>query len=139
MEYLIGAVLALSVSMSATRIGFDRQRVFYPTLVIVIASYYALFAVVGDSALALELAAMLGFVAVTILAFKTTLWWIVVALVAHGLFDVVHALLINDPGVPRWWPGFCLTYDVVAGAYLAGLLISRRVTSTPEAGKSVRG
>ena len=105
MEYLIGAVLALSVSMSATRIGFDRQRVFYPTLVIVIASYYALFAVVGDSALALELAAMLGFVAVTILAFKTTLWWIVVALVAHGLFDVVHALLINDPGVPRWWQG----------------------------------
>lgn len=139
MEYLIGAALALTVAMSATLIGFDRQRVFYPTLMIVIASYYALFAVVGESGLALELATMLGFVAVTILAFKTTLWWIVVAFIAHGLFDIVHPLLINDPGVPRWWPGFCLTYDVVAGAYLAGLLISGRVTSTPEAGVSVRG
>jgi hypothetical protein len=30
-------------------IGFDRDRVFYPTLLIVIATYYALFAIIGCS------------------------------------------------------------------------------------------
>ena len=45
MEYLIGLILALAVAGFAAVLGFDRERVFYPTLLIVIASYYALFAV----------------------------------------------------------------------------------------------
>ena len=42
MEYLIGAGLAVVVCAFATLVGFDRDRVFYPTLVIVIATYYVL-------------------------------------------------------------------------------------------------
>ena len=49
MAILIGAILALSVGLSATFLGLDRDRAFYPTVMIVIASYYALFAVVGGS------------------------------------------------------------------------------------------
>jgi hypothetical protein len=49
MEYLIGLILALTVVGLAAVVGFDRERVFYPTLLIVIASYYALFAVMGAS------------------------------------------------------------------------------------------
>jgi len=37
MEYLIGLVLSLAVAGSATLIGFDRERAFYSTVVIVIA------------------------------------------------------------------------------------------------------
>ena len=44
MEYLIGAVLAAVVFAFARLVGFDRDRVFYPTLLIVIATYYILFA-----------------------------------------------------------------------------------------------
>ena len=34
---------------------------------------------------------------------------------------------IANPGVPTWWPGFCLAYDVIAAGYLSWLLKSGRV------------
>ena len=39
MDYLIGVGLALSVSLLARIAGLDRDRAFYPTVMIVIASY----------------------------------------------------------------------------------------------------
>jgi hypothetical protein len=51
--YLVGAMLALAVGGSSTAVGLDRDRAFYPTILIVIASYYALFAVMGESTHAL--------------------------------------------------------------------------------------
>jgi hypothetical protein len=33
-----------------------------------------------------------------------------------------HGHLVNNPGVPTWWPAFCLTYDITAAAFLAWLL-----------------
>ncbi len=45
MALLVGALLAFAVGLLATAIGLDRDRAFYPTVTIVIASYYALFAV----------------------------------------------------------------------------------------------
>ena len=53
MEYIAGVVLALGTCLLATIVGLDRDRAFYPTLMIVIASYYGLFAVIGGSAQAL--------------------------------------------------------------------------------------
>jgi hypothetical protein len=34
-------------------------------------------------------------------------------------------LFIQNPGVPVWWPGFCLSFDVLAGGFLAMLLMRR--------------
>ena len=131
MEYLIGAGLALTISAFATCVGFDRDRAFYPTVLIVIASYYGLFAVMGGSnkALATELVAIAVFSLVSILGFKRNLWIVAGALFAHGIFDIFHGHLISNPGVPAWWPMFCLTYDITAGAYLAWLLSRSRVTA----------
>lgn len=53
MEYLIGVGVAVALCACAMLIGFDRDRVFYPTLVTVIATYYILFAVIGSSTRAL--------------------------------------------------------------------------------------
>jgi hypothetical protein len=55
----------------------------------------------------------------------------------HGIFDFFHHLLIVNAGVPHWWPGFCMAFDVVAGLYLAILLLKRPGLSrdAPEAGK----
>ena len=129
MEYLTGAVLALAVGVSATLLGLDRDRAFYPTVMVVIASYYALFAVMGGSAhaLVIESAVITAFLAASILGFKGSLWLVVAALLTHGVFDFIHGHVIANPGVPAWWPMFCFTYDVVAGAYLAWLLVRRRV------------
>ena len=68
-----------------------------------------------------------GFVLISILGFKLNLWLVVAALLAHGVFDFIHAHLISNRGVPAWWPGFCLTYDVAAAGYLAWILRRSRV------------
>jgi hypothetical protein len=131
MPYVIGAGLALAVCLFATFAGFDRDRAFYPTLTIVIASYYALFAVMAGtaSALGVESVVILLFLFVSVLGFRLNLWLVVGALCGHGVFDFIHAHLIANPGVPVWWPRFCLSYDVTAGAYLAVLLIRSRVAA----------
>ena len=130
MAYVVGAFLALTVSILATLVGLDRDRAFYPTVMIVIASYYGLFAVMGGStcALIIESVIMAGFLVVSILGFKLNLWILVGALFAHSIFDLVHGYLISNPGVPAWWPMFCLTYDISAAGYLAWLLKSSRVS-----------
>ncbi len=55
MEYLIGLVLAITVAAIGTMVGFDRERSFYATILIVIAYYYVLFAVMGASSRTLML------------------------------------------------------------------------------------
>jgi hypothetical protein len=126
---LVGALLAFSVGLFATGLGLDRDRAFYPLVTIVVASYYALFAVMGASthALALESLACAVFLVAAVTGFRWSLWIVVVALAAHGIFDLTHAAMISNPGVPNWWPGFCLAYDVTAAAYLAWLLQRGRI------------
>ena len=53
MGYGIGSVLAFIVAVFARLVGLDRDRAFYPTVLIVIASTYVLFAVMGGSMQAL--------------------------------------------------------------------------------------
>jgi len=127
MEYLIGIGLAVVVCVFATLAGFDRDRVFYPTLAIVVATYYILFAVIGNStrALAIESLIAIGFLALAVAGFKHNLWLIVAALAGHGVFDFFHHWLIQNPGVPVWWPGFCLSFDILAAGFLAMLLMRR--------------
>jgi hypothetical protein len=129
MPVLIGISVALAVALFARFSGFDRDRSFYPTVLIVVASYYDLFGVMGGSthALVLESVVMAGFFLLAYLAFRYSAWFAVGGLVAHGVFDSFHGGLIVNPGVPIWWPSFCLAYDVAAGGFLAWqLLLNRR-------------
>ena len=121
MEYLIGLILALAVAGFAALIGFDRERCFYPTVLIVIASYYVLFAVMGASGrtLGIEIAVAAGFSLVAALGFKNNPWLVAVAIAGHGVFDWVRPSFIQNPGVPLWWPGFCMAFDVIVGVWLA--------------------
>lgn len=122
--------MALMVSGLATLTGLDRDRAFYPTVLVVIASYYVLFAVMGGSghALVVETLVMTGFLLVAVIGFKQSLWLVVAALAAHGVLDVFHGRVVANPGVPAWWPAFCLTYDITAAAFLAWLLRRRGPT-----------
>jgi hypothetical protein len=131
MEYGVGAFLALAVSLGASFVGLDRDRAFYPTVTVVVASYYCLFAVMGGTtaALAVESLVAAAFVFVAMLGFRKNLWLVALALGAHGIFDLVHGQLVSNPGVPSWWPAFCLSYDVAAAGYLAWLLSSSRRTA----------
>jgi hypothetical protein len=132
MEYLIGLFLSLAVAGFAIIIGLDRERAFYPTLLIVIASYYVLFAVMAASGrtLLIEIAVASGFLLLATIGYKRSLWLVAIALIGHGLFDIVHHLVIENPGVPHWWPGFCLVFDVIVGGLLAVRLLRLRLTAS---------
>ena len=136
MEYLIGIVLAAVVCGFAMLAGFDRERVFYPTLLTPISTYYVLFAVMGRSATALitESLVACAFLMLAFAGFKKNLWVVAGAIAAHGLFDFIHNIFIHNPGLPVWWPGFCGSFDILAGAFLAMLLMKRSGFALPVSG-----
>ena len=121
MEYLIGLILGLAVAGFAALVGFDRERSFYPTVLIVIASYYVLFAVMGASGrtLGIEIGVATVFSLAAVLGSKGNPWLVAVAIAAHGVFDWLRPGFIQNPGVPLWWPGFCMAFDVIVGVWLA--------------------
>ena len=102
MPYALGITLSAAVAVFARVVGLDRDRAFYPTVMIVIASYYVLFAVMSGSAqtVIVETAVMALFVAAAVAGFKSSAWIVVAALVlgAHLATRRVSATL--RPG--RW-------------------------------------
>ena len=129
MAYLVGVILAVAICGLGTIAGFDSDRAFYAAMTIVVASYYALFAVMGGGTQVLlyELIGVTVFLLAAVLGFRRNLWFLVAALAGHGVFDFIHGALITDPGVPAWWPPFCLAFDVIAALYLAALLARGRI------------
>lgn len=127
MPYFVGIVLSLGVAILARSAGLDRDRAFYPTVVIVVASYGVLFAAIGGSpsVLLMELLVMAAFTAAAVWGFKSSPQIVAMALIGHGVFDVFHSGLITNPGMPAWWPAFCMAYDVGAGVFMAAFLRSR--------------
>jgi hypothetical protein len=127
MPYVVGVVLSLSVALFARRVGFDRDRAFYPTVLIVIASYYVLFAAMSESlrTVLLESVVMTGFLIAAVVGFKSNAWIVVGGLAGHGVFDALHGSVLENSGVPTWWPAFCLAYDLGAAAGLASVIKRR--------------
>ena len=124
MPYVIGIVASAGVAVFARYVGFDRDRAFYPTVTIVIALYYVLFAAMSgpvQTAL-LESVVMSVFAIAAVVGFKSSAWIVVAVLAGHGVFDAVHGYIIANAWVPAWWPAWCLAYDVGAAAGLAWLL-----------------
>ena len=130
MPYALGITLSAAVAVFARVVGLDRDRAFYPTVMIVIASYYVLFAAMSGSVqtIFVESAVMMLFVAAAVAGFKSSAWIVVAALAAHGAFDAVHGYVIQNAGMPGWWPAWCFAYDVGAAACLGWLLGRERVT-----------
>lgn len=124
MPFVIGIVVSVGVASFGRLVGFDRDRAFYPTVMIVVASYYVLFAAMSGSiqTVAIETAVMTLFVGAAVAGFKSSAWIVVAALAGHGVFDAVHGRIIDNSGVPVWWPAWCLAYDVGAAACLGWLL-----------------
>ena len=125
LPFTVGIVLSLVVALFARGVGLDRDRAFYPTVLIVVGSYYVLFAVMSGSmhALLIESIVMAAFLAAAVIGFKTSPWIVIAGLAAHGVLDSFHGAVINNPGVPSWWPAWCMAYDV--GAAGAVVLLSK--------------
>lgn len=133
MEYTVGIVLGIGIGIFSSLVGLDRDRALYPVALIVIASYYCLYAVIGgsNSALVNEMIAGAVFVVVAVIGFRTNLWLAAAGITGHGVFDFFHHLIIENPGLPTFWPMFCMSIDIVLGAYLALMLWRKTIASTP--------
>ncbi len=131
LDILWGLVIGLSGVGSAHLLGFDRDRSYYPTLMIVIASIYILFAVMAVPASALwpEAIAAMVFIALAIAGHRWSLWLVVLALLGHGVFDMVHPHIIANAAVPSWYPAFCGAADLVLSAALAALILRGRLSA----------
>ena len=124
MPYVIGIVVSLAVAVFARSVGFDRDRAFYPTVVIVVASYYLLFAAMSGSmrTVLVEMIPTAAFIMAAVAGFKWSPWIVVGALAGHGVFDAFHGHVIENSGVPVWWPAWCLAYDVGAAVWYGWLI-----------------
>jgi hypothetical protein len=127
MEYIFGITLALLFCGAAAGLGMDRERVFYPAVLIAVASYYLAFAVIDGrrEVMLSELAIAAIFVAGAVAGFRYNPWLAVVALAGHGVMDGFHHHVVHNIGVPRVWPGFCMTFDVTAAAFVALAMLAR--------------
>lgn len=125
MALLVGVVLGVVVWLFGRFVGLDKDRAFYATVLAVVASYYALFAVMGGSmqALLFECVIGLAFWALTAVGFKRGQWYIVAGLFGHGVFDSVHNRMVTNPGMPDWWPAFCGSIDVTMAVGLAWIIL----------------
>jgi len=127
MEYLVGLTLALLFCAAAAWLRTDRERVFYPAVVMTVASYYLAFAVIDGrpEVMLLEVLIAAAFIVAAVLGFKRNPWIAVVALGGHGVMDAFHHHLVHNSGVPPSWPGFCGTFDVAAAVIVAWLMRAR--------------
>lgn len=127
MPLVVGVFLAVGIAALAKFTRFEEDRSFYSTVLVIIASYYVLFAVLSGSghALAWELVIAVGFSAVAILGALLLPTLVGIGIMAHGLFDLVHDVIIENSGVPIWWPAFCASVDVLLGIWVIILTLNR--------------
>lgn len=140
MEYLIGLTLALAFCAAAAVLGMDRERVFYPAVVMSVASYYLAFAVVDGSAEVMlsEVSIAAVFLVGAVLGFKRNPWIAVLALGGHGVMDTFHHHLVHNSGVHLSWPGFCAAFDLAAAFLVALLMQARPRREAEHQGLSIR-
>ncbi len=105
----------------------ELNRGFYPTVLIIIASYYVLFAILGGSSRALlwETVGVVAFSVVAVFGALCFPFLVGGGIAAQGIFDLLHHLIIQNPGVPSWWPTFSFSVDVLLGLWVIGLSRSR--------------
>jgi hypothetical protein len=131
MAFAVGVVLGILVWLFGRLVGLDRDRAYYATILAVVALYYALFAVMGNSlnALLAESIAIVVFFVLTALGFRRSQWFAVAGLAGHGVYDCFHGYLISNPGMPVWWPAFCSSIDITMAAGLAWILLRAKSSS----------
>jgi hypothetical protein len=138
LQVAFGILISVVVALFARVVGLDRDREFYTTVLIVVASYNVLFAFTSGSmnAHVVESIVMAAFVAAAVTGFKTSRWIIIAGLAAHGVMDSFHGYVIDNPGVPSWWPAWCMAYDIGAASVLALLSVRRHDSVRPAGAQS---
>jgi len=118
--FLIGVALAVALIVFGRLTGYEKDRSFFPTLLIVIASYYLLFATLTDSisTLLIEIAVAAFFIVVAIWGSFRFPILVGAGIALHGVFDFAYGYFYVNTGVPIWWPAFCAGIDIPFGLWV---------------------
>ncbi len=138
MEYFAGIIVAIIIAALASILGFDKDKSFYPVILIIIAVFYVLFAIMSGSidTIIRESVIAFVFIIVAITGAKKTVFIIAFGLIVHGIFDIFHNQFITNTSVPAWWPMFCAIVDIVLGTWVMYLTKKRSNKSLPPTAES---
>lgn len=126
--FIIGVVLAVVLVVFGRLTGYEKDRSFFPTLLIVIASYYLLFAILDGSVstLLIEIAVAAFFIFLAIWGGYRFPVIVGAGIALHGIFDFMYGYLYVNKGVPVWWPAFCAGIDIPFGLWVMYLSYKTR-------------
>ena len=114
----VGVALAVVMAVIARITRFDIDCSYHATVLIVIANNHVLFAFIAKEAILPELFGALLFSSIAALGVYSWTPLIGIGILLHGAFDLIHSHLIQNPGVPPWWPAFCGGVDIVLGSWV---------------------
>ncbi|MEQ8524724.1 MAG: hypothetical protein RIB15_08550 [Gracilimonas sp.] len=99
---------------------FEKDRSYFPTILIVIALVYILFAVMSSNVDVIIAEAVVAtmFITGALYGSVNSLRMVAILLIVHGLYDFIHPHIFNYNTVPSWWPIFCLYVDVILGVWI---------------------
>ncbi|MDM7861641.1 hypothetical protein QTP81_13655 [Alteromonas sp. ASW11-36] len=129
----IGIVLSLVLIISAKVTQFDKDKSFYPLILICIASFYIVSAVMVGHSVVREIGIACIFVIVAFYGAFKSLFVVGFAIALHGVYDVLHFLKFTETVAPTWWAPFCATVDFIVGAWVMYLSKKQALWVTPHA------
>jgi len=118
--FIAGVGLAVVLAVFGKFTGYEKDRSFFPTLLIVIASYYLLFAILDGSVstILIEIAVAAVFIVLAIWGSYQFPLIVGAGIALHGIFDFMYGHLYVNSGVPVWWPAFCAGIDIPFGLWV---------------------
>ncbi len=127
--FVVGIIIAIPGTIMPVRkfLSLRGEKIFFSLTLIPIALFYIGFSYYyGDlSALHAEIVGLIIFTVLALLAQFMASWILVVAYVAHGVWDVLHEVYVASIGgvipwteVPAGYATFCLAYDLIIAAYV---------------------
>ncbi|MCB1049512.1 MAG: hypothetical protein H6510_12515 [Acidobacteria bacterium] len=118
LPFAVGILLAIVLAFGAKLTGAEKDRSFFPTLMIVIATYYVLFAVMAGQGIVSEILIAALFSLAGMWGAQRMPLLVGSAIFLHGVFDFVRPFFLANHGAPDWWPGFCGSVDIPLGAWV---------------------
>jgi hypothetical protein len=126
--FISGVGLAVVLAIFGKLTGYEKDRSFFSTLLIVIASYYLLFAILDGSVstIFIEIAVAAIFIFLAIWGSYQFPLIVGAGIALHGIFDFMYGYLYVNNGVPVWWPAFCAGIDIPFGLWVMYLSYKTR-------------
>jgi len=118
--FITGVGLAVVLAVFGKLTSYEKDRSFFPTLLIVIASYYLLFAILDGSVstILIEIAIASFFIVLAIWGSYQFPIIVGAGIALHGIFDFMYGHFYLNNGVPVWWPAFCAGIDIPFGLWV---------------------